>query len=135
MNYLLYLYTLYKKKINLIHETSFIYSHIYCLYFSKIKTIRTRTIFLYFYLSDNKTSRYLFFFYRIYRYKLYIKQNIKVKSLYPSLADNQHSVCFFAPEILSFYYSRNFSIDLTIKIWYFYIDIWSIMIEVSDILI
>lgn len=46
MNYLLYLYTLYKKKINLIHETPFVYSDIYCLYFSKIKTIRIRTIFL-----------------------------------------------------------------------------------------
>ena len=74
MDYILYLYTLYKKKINLIHEIPFIYSDIYCLYFSKIKTIRIRTIFLYLYFSDNKTSRYLFFFfYRVYRYRLYIK--------------------------------------------------------------
>lgn len=62
MDYILYLYTLYKKKINLIHETPFMYSNIYCLYFLKIKTIRIRTIFLSLYFSDNKTSRYLFFF-------------------------------------------------------------------------
>ena len=37
MDYILYLYILYKKKINLIHETPFMYSDIYCLYFLKSK--------------------------------------------------------------------------------------------------
>ena len=59
MDYILYLYTLYKKKINLIHDTPFMYSgYMLSLFFRN----QNDTYTYYLYLSDNKTSRYLFFF-------------------------------------------------------------------------
>ena len=92
MDYILYLYILYKKKINLIYETPFMYSGYMLSLFFKNQNDTYTYYFLYLYFSDNKTSRYLFF-YRVYRYRLYIQTkykyiDTKVKSLYPSLATN-----------------------------------------------
>ena len=92
MDYILYLYTLYKKKIKShTWDTIHIFWYILSLFFKNQNDTYTY-YFLYLYFSDNKTSRYLFF-YRVYRYRLYIQTkykyiDTKVKSLYPSLATN-----------------------------------------------
>lgn len=90
MDYILYLYTLYKKKINLIHETPFIYSDICCLYFLEIKTIRIRTIFICQIIRHQGISSSFIEYTDIDYTHININTNIntRVKSLYLDLAAN-----------------------------------------------